>query len=78
MNIYRISQDENTRRDSYDMAVVCARSEADAATISPESRGWDKPIFSWCSSPKKVKVKLIGQAAEGIKRGIICASFNAG
>lgn len=31
----------------------------------------------WCS-PDKVSVTLIGEAADGVKAGVICASFNAG
>lgn len=33
--------------------------------------------YTW-SSPDKVKVEYIGQAANGVERGIVCASFNAG
>jgi len=33
-------------------------------------------VLNW-TNPKNVSVKLIGEAAEGIK-GVVCASFNAG
>jgi len=33
-------------------------------------------VSNW-TNPKNVSVKLIGEAAEGIK-GVVCASFNAG
>ena len=33
---------------------------------------------SWCASPKDVMVELLGEAAENIEAGVICASFHAG
>jgi hypothetical protein len=32
----------------------------------------------WAYRPEEVKVKYIGEAAEGIEQGVVCASFNAG
>lgn len=73
MNLYLISQDENTGYDTYDSAVVAAETAEDAAKIHP-----DGSFGSWAKRPENVKVKLIGTATEGTPEGVICASFNAG
>ena len=103
MNIYLISQTENTGYDTYDSAVVCAENEEEARTTHPntnisdiywnvETETWwstyanskEKYEFegtesytTWCHIDK-VKVKLLGDARRGSKKGVICASFNAG
>ena len=78
MKLFHISQDENNGYDTYDSAVVCAQDADDARTIRPDEMGWCRRPRVWCSSPDKVEVKYLGEAAEGIKRGVVCASFNAG
>lgn len=45
-----------------------------AVTEKHEEDGWG----SWVANPKKVRVQLLGKAREGIKAGVILASFNAG
>lgn len=79
MNLYRISQNTNNGYDTYDSAVVCADDERDARSIHPSAFAEFGDTFSsWCSSPDEVTVRLVGVAAEGIERGVVCASFNAG
>jgi hypothetical protein len=96
MNLYLISQAENTDYDSYDSAVVAAVSEEEARNMSPDydsNKSWNPPgkgIFmdwaaakaspfkDWATSPANVEVRLLGVAAPGVERGVICASFNAG
>ena len=76
LKIWSISQNVNNSYDTYDNAVVCAETEDDAKRINPSGE-WDDWNMSWCDI-KDVKVELIGIAIEGSKKGIICASFNAG
>jgi len=76
MNLYLISQDENDDYDTYDGMVVAAENEAIARNITPTKSGFE--TNSWCSSPDKVEVKLIGRAVKGTVSGIILSSFNAG
>ena len=82
MNLYLISQEENNGYDTYDSAVVAALDEKTAIWMSPNNgeqltdEEWKGKYSSWCHSPEAVKVKLIGKAAWGIKKGVICASFN--
>ena len=93
MNIYRISQEEETGYDTYDAAIVAAESEDEARKIHPDASsynpgGWiDLEKFKkadignytgWCLSPESVTVELIGEAKAGTESGLILASFNAG
>ena len=78
MNLYLISQDENEEYDTYDSAIVCAANEDEARNTKPDARPWGARFSSWCSSPDKVKVRLVGVAAEGVEPGVLLASFNAG
>ena len=72
-NLYLISQEENNGWDTFDSAVVCAKSAAEAKQIVP-GYGFD----SW-ASPQFVTVEYLGKAKSKIKLGsVICASFNAG
>ena len=85
MNLYFITQSEGAGYDTYDSAVVAAPSVSVARKIHPHfgeifKDGWEKWTVTdmWCSHPKYVKVKCIGQAKAGIRQGVICASFKAG
>jgi hypothetical protein len=76
---------------TYDSAVVCARSEAEAKCIHPDGEGiflngkWVGSVHGYIYTdnsgwvnPDSVEVKFIGVAAEGMQPGaIVCASFNA-
>lgn len=77
MNIYLLSQTENTVYDAYSKAVVIAKDEASARNINPGWRGkWE--YGDWASCPENVNVKLLGEASEGSAEGVVIASFNAG
>lgn len=84
MNLYLISQTENSDYDTYDAMVVAAPSELTARNINPTTseamteEGWGHTNSSWCSSISQVKAKYLGHAKKGTKPGIILASFNAG
>lgn len=77
LKIYKISQTENSGYDTYDSCIVCAESEDEARKITPCHYQWGR-VDSWCSSPHKVTVELIGEADSKIEKGIILSSFNAG
>jgi hypothetical protein len=88
MKLYKISQNKNTDYDTYDSAIVCAENEEEARKIHPcgmegynypqGKENWEYEYGTWCSSPEDVIVEYIGEAKEGIKKGVISASFNAG
>jgi hypothetical protein len=79
MNLYLLTQDKLDGYDTYDSAVVCAKSETAARTIHPSGYEGDN-VWKWDSwpTPEDVVVKLIGTAVRGSEAGVICASFNAG
>jgi hypothetical protein len=80
MNLYYLSQDDETGYDTYDSCVVAADSEDEARLIRPDGGdNWDSMFgSSWARYPNKVKVTFIGVAASTVKRGVVCSSFNAG
>ena len=86
MNLYKISQDENCGYDTYDSAVVAAKSEAAAREIHPESMNasetgacldtmWGDNFYTWAISPESVTVRLLGKAVKGTVEGVISTSF---
>lgn len=81
MKLFVISQSENRGYDHYDSAVVAAPDEETARYMSPFNGSkimeWNQWCNNWCYSPDEVKVTYIGEAAEGIRQGVVCASFNA-
>ena len=94
-NLYLIiSPEEYLDYDTYDSAVVCANSEAEAKCIHPDGDcifinerfvskdcGYTAPFgdFLGWVHPNVVQVTLIGVAADYIQPGtVVCASYNAG
>ena len=80
-NAAKASQTVNSDYDTYDSAVVCADSEADAKDIHP--RGPDYSMDNECdlgcwAKRESIAVEYIGEAKDGLPRGVVCASFNAG
>lgn len=80
MNLYLISQKENSGYDTYDSAVVCATDEASARNMSPTSGEAlsDYDSTTWVTDPAKVEVLFLGEADANVESGVVCASFNAG
>ena len=81
MNLYLIWQNINEDWDTYDSAVVCANSKKEARMIHPNGADdWDGKngeYDTWCNI-EDVQVAKIGIAYKKIKKGVVCASFNAG
>lgn len=87
MKLWLLTQDINAGYDTHDSVVVAAETEDDARLITPD-QCWlsEKPfkgfagctMTSWANTPDQVSVKFLGDAAPGIERGIVLASFNAG
>lgn len=94
-NLYLIiSPEEYLDYDTYDSAVVCANSEAEAKCIHPngdyifinerfvsKQSKYVEPSGHFCGwvHPKDVQVTFVGVAAKGMQPGaVVCASFLAG
>ena len=81
MNIYLLTQDVNVDWDTYDSAIVCAESEAEAVKFHPDGTFFDSMWLAtcdWTKTSSDVKCKKIGVADKSIEKGVILASFNAG
>jgi hypothetical protein len=81
MKLWIIKQNMNNDYDTYSDAVVCADTEEEARLIHPNGYddwdGTDNTFSTWCGY-KDVVVEYIGEAKEGLKKGVVCASFHAG
>lgn len=76
LNIYKLSQNQNSDYDTYDSCIVIAKDEVSARCIHPS--GYSKWFNDdWCNSPDNVTVELIGKALKGSTIGLVLASFNA-
>jgi hypothetical protein len=80
MNLYKISQDENSGYDTFDALIVCAPDEETARNTSPYDGpiNWSEHHYSWCSKPEQVTVEFIGVAADSVQPGVVLSSFHAG
>jgi hypothetical protein len=79
MKLFLLTQCENSDYDSYDSAVVAAPDEASAKKIHPAGfRSKWTTYSTWCSSPEYVTARYLGEAADDVELGVVCASFNVG
>lgn len=80
MNLYLISQEANNDYDTYDSAVVVAKTPKEAKAVHPNGKRVNNQDYmtnyTWVGIDD-VKVKFIGTTKRK-KKGVICASFNAG
>jgi hypothetical protein len=91
MKLWLVTQEANDGYDTYDGMVVAAKTEDVARRMHPNGYayndredGWvyhgkvERAYGSWAYILSDVTAKCIGDAAPGIKAGVILASFNAG
>ena len=84
LGLYLIYQNYNNGYDTYDSAVVIADDIAEAKRIYPgdtELKYIDAinfPDSAWVSHVDNVKAIFLGCAKDGLHKGVICASYNAG
>lgn len=80
MKLYKISQykdDEYVEYDTYESLIVVADNEQEARCIFPRDSRFP-PDYSW-TTPEKVIVEYIGEAAPNLVQGtVVLASFKAG
>lgn len=75
MNLYLISRTTLIEYDTYESAVVCAPSEAEARRMSPCPANAEE---TWVT-PEHVAVRFLGVARAGVGYGdVLCACFRAG
>ena len=79
MNIYLVSQNENTAYNTFDAFVCYAESKEQARNMLPSIFiDWENTLDYWVPSPNKVKVTYLGIGKDGAETGVIIASYNAG
>lgn len=85
MKIYKIWQTVNRGYDTFSSAIVVAENEEDARMMTPERHNYGKIYYKfhgksdvWAHNVNDVKVEYIGEAKDGVKKGVIIGSFNAG
>ena len=77
-NIYLVSRTDSIDWDEFDSMVVVAENEEEAIKGDPSEHfhgigeGWGAVLGS------RLKVVLLGEAADHLVPGVYCASFNAG
>ena len=78
--LYRIWQNTVEGYDTYDSAIVCADNEEDARGIKIGERPSesDRAECAEWAEIKHVQVEYLGEAREGLEKGKVLASFNAG
>ena len=85
MNLYLIFQEKNDNYDTFDSAIVAARTKKEARMIHPNENKYDNNwdgkkdghYGSWVNF-EDVDVELIGVAKKGTAKGVVLASYNAG
>lgn len=78
MNLYLLTQNENSGYGTFDACIVCAESEEKAKQTLPAPIEHIWNTEEWASCPENVKCELIGLAKESIEEGVILASYNNG
>lgn len=83
MKLYLLIRNENIGYGEYASCVVCAKNEKDAKTIPPDYDPEEEPCPSgtdcygkWTDELENITAVELGTSKKGIKRGVICASFN--
>lgn len=76
MNLYLLSQNDNTSYCSYEACVVLAKDEESAKWVHPEPEGFPRlclepnrynqllEITNWATHPNHIRVQYLGKAAE--------------
>jgi hypothetical protein len=77
LKLWKIWQTVNDNYDTFDSAVVATETEVEARAMHPNSGKWVQTTQDW-ARPEDVQVIHLGEAAPGIKAGVIVGSFNAG
>lgn len=83
MKIYKLLQNHVSGYDTFDSVVVIAKDEEEAKNINPYGgelgdKTGKYDVWVGKDNIDKIRVIYLGEAKEGLERGAILASFNAG
>ena len=76
MKLWLIHQAVNSNWDTYDSAVVVAKTEDEARHTHPSGEEHSS-LRTWCE-PKDVVVEYLGTTSRKFPNKVVCASFNGG
>ena len=77
--LYKVWQSVNSGYDTYDSFVCCAESTEEARAMNPaDTNDTDYTGRCWTNDLSEVNVVEIGTANDGVEKGLIVESFNAG
>ncbi len=75
LNLYHIYQEGRLGYDTFEGAIVAAKSEDEARTIHPSgNQDFWKYSDDWVKKPEDVKVEYLGKAGPLVQKGVILAS----
>jgi hypothetical protein len=78
LKLYHVRRTDNGGYDSYSEFVAAAYSEDDARKMHPDGGEGEQSSWLWTWTHDTLSITYIGEAAPGIHRGVIVASFHAG
>lgn len=79
MKLFLVSRKDSVGYDEHDSFVCNAKSAKDAKDMMPDGSPFNElPFSTWTNKKENIDVKYLGVSKVGSKRGVICASFNAG
>lgn len=86
MKLWLITPNQPLGHDTYDSAVVAAKTMEDAQKVHPSSLHesnesaweWSKKYGDWVHQPDQVTAELIGTTNKYTAGQVVIASFNAG
>lgn len=72
MKLYLIERADNVDVDEYTRAVVCANKRSEALQMTPDEVNETKPTY-WTA--ENLKIRCIGEAARGLRAGVVMSEF---
>lgn len=80
MKLFLISLSSSGASGTVVAAVVAAESADQARGMDPATgepiADWDEVMMHWAARPEEVDVRYLGEAAEGVEQGVICAQID--
>jgi hypothetical protein len=78
MNLYLLSQDDNTHFEATRSVLVVAPDAETARRVRPDNDTWEEALLEqyneWVKDPYQIEVELLGEAAADLDMGVILTS----
>lgn len=76
--LWLIEQNSNQGYDTYDSAIVAARTKLEAMATHPGGDTFGRDYGTWADRPEQVTARCIGVTTTEACGTVVCASINAG